>query len=210
MNSDLEINTGRISDELSALSSAARDCRLCADVLELGPRPVFQVSTFARILVVSQAPGTRVHATGRPFTDPSGERLRKWMGVNDEIFYDAKKIAILPMGFCYPGRNPRGGDLPPRPECAHHWRAKFDALLGQIEFTLVIGQYAIKHYLPVHKNQNLTQTVKDWRTFLPDFMPLPHPSWRNNSWLKSNIWFSREALPALQSRVRQILEQTPD
>jgi len=186
------------------LAREARACTACSASLPLGPRPVFQVDDSARILVAAQAPGTKVHASGRPFTDASGERLRSWMGIDAATFYDRTQLAILPMGFCYPGRG-AGGDLPPRPECAATWRARFIALLPNVRLTLVIGQYARGWHLPETKGHSLTETVRRWREFGPHVLPLPHPSPRNNRWLKINPWFEQELLPELAARVHAVL-----
>ena len=175
---------------------------MCEPELPLGARPVLQFASSARLLVVGQAPGTRVHETGIPWNDPSGERLREWMGVDREIFYDFSEIAIVPMGFCYPGRG-KSGDLPPRPECAALWRDKIHQCLPQIELTLLIGQYAQQHYLG-KDNLTLTERVSAWRSYLPNYLPLPHPSPRNNLWLRKNPWFD-EVITLLQQQVARIL-----
>ena len=182
----------------------ARACRLCAAHLPLGPRPVFQVDTKARILIAGQAPGRRVHETGIPFNDPSGERLRAWMGVDAATFYDPKKIAILPMGFCYPGTG-KSGDLPPRPECAAAWREKILHELRGVTLTLVIGQYAMEWHLGPRAKVTLTDTVHAWREYQPKLWPLPHPSPRNNIWLKKNPWFEHDVLPGLRRQVKTAL-----
>lgn len=186
------------------LLESVRQCRLCEKLLPLGPRPVLQVGTGARILIAGQAPGRRVHETGVPFDDPSGDRLREWLGISRDVFYDPGKIAILPMGFCYTGTG-KSGDLPPRPECAAAWRHQLLQRLGRIELTLVIGQYAQKWHLPgTHKN--LTETVRAWQDYGPGLIPLPHPSPRNNIWLKKNPWFSDRLLPSLRAAIRRLLE----
>ena len=182
----------------------ARACRLCAAHLPLGPRPVFQVDAKAKILIAGQAPGRRVHETGIPFNDPSGERLRAWMGVDAATFYDPRKIAILPMGFCYPGTG-KSGDLPPRPECAAEWRAPLLKLLSSTELTLVIGQYALDWHLKDTQKGSLTETVQNWKQYWPAILPLPHPSPRNNIWLKKNPWFEAEILPMLKQKVGSLL-----
>jgi uracil-DNA glycosylase len=188
---------------LPALLADVRACTLCAEHLPLGPRPVLQVHASARILVAGQAPGRKVHASGVPFDDASGERLRAWMGVTREQFYDAKQIAILPMGFCYPGTG-RSGDLPPRPECAPAWRGALMAHLKRIQLVLVIGQYAQAWHLSGHDG-TLTDAVLAWREHWPAALPLPHPSPRNNPWLKRHPWFETDVLPALRSRVADVL-----
>lgn len=180
-----------------------RHCRLCADHLPLGPRPVVQASASARLLIAAQAPGRRVHETGLPFNDPSGDRLRAWLNVDRDRFYDPSQIAIVPMGFCFPGTG-RSGDLPPRPECADTWRSALLAQLTGVELTLVIGQYAQAWHLP-DKPRTLTETVKAWRRWAPSIIPLPHPSPRNNLWLRRNPWFEAEVVPMLQTRVAELV-----
>ena len=187
----------------AATMKEARACTLCAAHLPLGPRPVFQTHPKARILVVGQAPGRKVHDTGIPFNDPSGERLRSWMGVDRGRFYDAGMIALLPMGFCYPGTG-ASGDLPPRPECAERWRKQFLALMPDIQFTLVIGQYAQAWHLGAARGPSLTETVRMWTNYWPAMLPLPHPSPRNNLWLRKNPWFEAEVVPKLRARVAVI------
>jgi uracil-DNA glycosylase len=189
---------------LPLLLKEVRACTICAEYLALGPRPVLQADARARILVAGQAPGRKVHDSGVPFDDASGERLRQWMGLGRELFYDPKLIAMLPMGFCYPG-NGKSGDLPPRRECAPQWRARLLAALPHIELTLVIGQYAQAWHLPGRAGASLTDTVKAWRAHWPAVLPLPHPSPRNNIWLKANPWFVEQVIPDLQRRVRAIV-----
>jgi uracil-DNA glycosylase len=186
------------------LVNEVRNCQLCAKYLPLGPRPVLQVHSSARILIVGQAPGSKVHQTGIPFDDPSGDRLREWMGIDKKTFYDATRIAILPMGFCYPGTG-KSGDLPPRPECAIAWRTKLLACMPNIQLTLVIGQYAQAWHLAEAAKGCLTDTVKAWQEYWPDKVPLPHPSPRNNIWLKRNGWFGEDVISKLRDRVQQIL-----
>lgn len=188
---------------LEALVREVRRCTLCTDHLPLGPRPVLQAHTSARILVAGQAPGIRVHESGIPFNDPSGNRLREWMGISSEVFYDQTRIALLPMGFCYPGTG-KSGDLPPRPECAEHWRQPLLGHLPNIRLTLVIGQYAHNWHLP-DRHKTLTDSVRAWQEYLPAIFPLPHPSPRNNIWLKKNPWFSEELLPMLAHSVMEAL-----
>lgn len=188
---------------LPSLLQAVRACTLCAAHLPLGPRPVLQADAGARILVAGQAPGSKVHASGIPFDDASGERLRQWMGLTSAQFYDPTLVAILPMGMCYPGTG-RSGDLPPRRECAPAWRSRLMAAMPRIELTLVIGQYAMAWHLPGLKT-NLTETVRAWREHWPQALPLPHPSPRNNVWLKANPWFVRDVLPSLQARIQELL-----
>ena len=183
-----------------------RACVHCLEHLPHGVRPVLQMGESAKILIVGQAPGAKVHASGIPFDDPSGDRLRRWMGVSKAQFYDADTIAILPMGFCYPGTG-KSGDLPPRKECADLWRTQLLALMPEVELTLVIGQYAIGWHLPCTKKATLTSTVKAWKTYVPTQLPLPHPSPRNNIWLKKNPWFEEQVLPELSSQIRSLLNR---
>lgn len=179
-------------------------CKLCEPNLSHGARPVLQVDARSKILVAGQAPGRKVHESGIPFNDASGRRLRNWMGIDDSVFYDASKIAIVPMGFCYPGKG-TSGDLPPRPECAERWRSSVLSVLSNIQLTLVIGQYALAYHCPDAKKSNLTDTVRNWEAYWPHVLPLPHPSPRNNIWLKKNPWFEVELLPKLQERVGALL-----
>lgn len=181
-----------------------QSCRLCADVLPLGPRPVLQADPKASILIVGQAPGTAVHASGQPFDDPSGDRLRDWMGVSPETFYDPQQIALVPMGFCYPGKG-KGGDLPPRPECAEQWRAKLLGHLTNIEVTIILGRYAIDWHLPEARGQSLQAVVSQWRTHPPGRYVLPHPSPRNNLWLRRNAYVEGEIIPHMQAKIRSVL-----
>jgi len=181
-----------------------RACTLCEANLEHGVRPVLQFHPHAKILVAGQAPGRKVHETGVPFDDASGKRLRQWMGIDEAVFYDPKQVAILPMGFCYPGTG-KSGDLPPRTECAAAWRENLMAKFEGLELTLLIGQYALAWHMPSATGK-LTETVRDWKLHLPDNLPLPHPSPRNNIWLKKNAWFEDEVVPALQKRVKRALE----
>lgn len=182
-----------------------RACTLCAEHLPLGPRPVFQAHPDATILVVGQAPGTAVHETGIPFNDPSGDRLRRWMGIDREVFYDERKIALVPMGFCYPGRG-KGGDLPPRPECAAAWRESLLSELKNVALTIIVGRYAIDWHLRPGKQTTLTSMVADWQRYWPEVVPLPHPSPRNTLWLKNNPWVEADLVPRLQQRVRALLD----
>lgn len=178
-------------------------CRLCGD-LALGPKPIFQFASSARILIAGQAPGRVTHHKGIPFDDASGERLRAWLGLSREQFYDARHVAILPMAFCYPGTG-KSGDLPPPKRCAEHWRAALLAQLDSVQLTLVIGQYAMGYHLADQQAKNLTETVRQWRKYWPSVLPLPHPSPRNNRWLKSNPWFESELMPVLKARVAQLV-----
>ncbi len=186
---------------LDSLLTAVRQCRACEGQLPLGPRPVLRASNTARILIVGQAPGLRVHTSGVPWDDSSGERLRMWMGLDKPSFYDESQVAIIPMGYCYPGRG-NGGDLPPRRECAMLWLDHLLAKLPQIEMTLLIGLYAQRHFLGNRRNSSLTNTVKEWRKFAPGYLPLPHPSPRNTPWFKRNPWFEDELLPGLRERIK--------
>jgi uracil-DNA glycosylase len=193
-----------MSQSLAKLAKEIRACTLCSEYLPLGPRPIIQVSTTAKILVVGQAPGRRVHETGIPFNDPSGDRLRQWMGIDKEVFYNEKKIALVPMGFCFPGTG-KSGDLPPRPECADTWSSKLLKQLPNINLTIIVGQYAQSWHLGNDNQANLSETVKAWRSYWPVAIPLPHPSPRNNIWLKKNPWFESEVLSTLQKRVKDLL-----
>jgi uracil-DNA glycosylase len=204
----------RQSADLDRLLATIRACRVCAEApakkpLPHEPRPVLRASQSARLAVCGQAPGTRVHASGTPFTDPSGDRLRAWMGVTPQEFYDEARIAIIPMGFCFPGQDAKGGDLPPRAECAKLWhRALFEAL-PQFELVLAVGSYAQRWHLGAEAG-SLQATMAEWRKYLrgkrhPRILPLPHPSWRNNAWLKRNPWFEEELLPVLRRAVRALL-----
>lgn len=195
-----------MSSSVDRLLAEIRACRICEAHLPLGPRPVLQASADARILVVSQAPGRKVHETGIPFNDISGRRLREWMGVDDTVFYDRRRVAIVPMGFCFPGTG-KGGDLPPRPECAPTWHPRLLPRLTQLQLTLAIGHYAIKGMLGKRRRRTLTDTVRAWREYVDDgVLPLPHPSPRNQMWLKRNPWFAAELLPELRRRVAHALD----
>jgi uracil-DNA glycosylase len=192
--------------KLSALLNDVRGCTHCAAHLPLGPRPVVRLAPSATLLIIGQAPGTRVHHSGIPWDDKSGDRLRDWLAVDKNTFYDERRIAIMPMGFCYPGvdnkAGKKGGDAPPRPECAPLWHAKLRAHLPNIKLTLLIGLYAQAYYLGKRRKNTMTETVKAWAEFQHDgFLPLPHPSWRNTGWLKKNPWFAAEVLPVLRQSV---------
>jgi uracil-DNA glycosylase len=188
---------------IASLLSEVRACTLCSEHLPLGPRPVFQVHPAARILIAAQAPGRKVHETGVPFDDASGDRLRHWLGVTRAQFYDPKLFAIVPMGLCYPGKG-SSGDLPPRPECAPRWRAPLLRTLRHVRLTLVVGRYAASYHLP-HERTGLTGTVLRWRAYWPAVVPLPHPSPTNNGWLARNRWFEEELVPELRARVAAVL-----
>ncbi len=191
-------------ETLDTIAAQIRACRVCAEHLPLGPRPVFQASVTARVLIASQAPGTKVHETGIPFNDASGDRLRGWLGIDRDLFYDAGRIAIVPMGFCYPGRYAKGGDLPPRPECAPLWRQRLLDRLPSIRLTLLVGSYA---QIDALGPGAMTDRVSAYRDFLPHRFPLPHPSWRTTGWERQNPWFTQEALPALRQAVRAALSE---
>ena len=189
---------------LESLLAAVRACRACEAHLPLGPRPVLSAAATARILIVGQAPGARVHRTGVPWDDPSGERLRDWMGVSADVFYDESRIAIIPMGYCYPGRG-KGGDLPPRPECAQLWLEPLLAKLPMIKLTLLIGQHAQRHFLGKRRKASLAETTRAWAQYCPPYIPLPHPSPRNTPWLQRNSGFEQHLLPELRRRIEALL-----
>ncbi|MEQ8935660.1 MAG: uracil-DNA glycosylase family protein, partial [Amphiplicatus sp.] len=187
-----------------------RACRFCVKTpkgtpLPHEPRPVLQASKTAGLAIFGQAPGTRVHASGKPFTDPSGDRLRDWLGIGEDVFYDPARIAIIPMGFCFPGLDAKGGDRPPRKECAPLWRERLMAALPNLETMVLVGQYSQKWHLGERATGSLTETVEYWRDYAPRFFPTPHPSWRNNAWLKKHPWFEAELLPALRKQVKTLL-----
>lgn len=190
-------------NKLDALLQQVRACEHCAAHLPLGPRPVLRAHPDARVLIVGQAPGTRVHESGIPWNDPSGDRLRQWMQVGHDGFYDPRQFAIIPMGFCYPGRG-KSGDLPPRPECAPLWHQRLLDHLPRIALTLLIGQFAQRYYLGSRAKKNLTETVRGYSEYLPDFFPLPHPSPRNQLWMKKNPWFEQAVVPMLRDRLRRL------
>ncbi len=199
---------------LEKLLVEVRACRICRDrpegaALPHEPRPVLQASPTARLLIAGQAPGTRVHASGKPFTDPSGDRLREWLGIGPDIFYDETRVAILPMGFCFPGLDRNGSDLPPRPECAAHWRRRLMRQLAAIELVLVIGQYAQAWHLGAMRKPTVSETVYNWRESFesldPPVIPLPHPSWRNNAWITNNPWFEADVVPVVQREVKRLV-----
>ena len=192
-------------DELAQLLAEIRACTLCAAHLPLGPRPIVRGATSARLLVISQAPGTRVHETGLSFNDRSGDRLRDWMAIERDTFYDEERVAVMGMGFCYPGRDKNGGDLPPRPECAPLWHARLRPHFAEVGLTLLVGGYATRYYLPQTRREAVGATLARWREFLPEFFVLPHPSWRSALWERQNPWFAEETLPELKSRVAALL-----
>ncbi|MDF1831348.1 MAG: uracil-DNA glycosylase family protein [Porticoccaceae bacterium] len=197
-----------MKETMGNLYRSVLTCQMCQAELPLGPRPVLQVSSRSRILIAGQAPGIKVHQSGVPFDDPSGDRLREWLGIDSATFYNPELIALLPMAFCYPGRG-KSGDLPPPPRCAAHWRQALLEQMPNIELTLCLGQYAQGWHLD-SREENLTQTVRKWRNYGEHLMPLPHPSPRNNGWLKNNSWFSKELVPVLQQRVARILAPNID
>ncbi len=197
--------SNRKKTQLKILLADIRKCSHCTEHLPLGPRPIVAAQRQARLLIIGQAPGKRVHDTGVPWDDPSGNRLRDWLGLTVEDFYDPSKVAIVPMGFCYPGTG-KGGDLPPRPECAELWHEPLLQQLPNVKFTLLIGRYAQAYYLGEQLKSTLTATVKAWKEFTPTKLPLPHPSPRNNRWLKNNPWFETDVLRYVKRRVRSILK----
>jgi uracil-DNA glycosylase len=191
------------------LVAKIRSCALCARDLPLQPRPILRGSPSARLLIVSQAPGTRARETRLSFNDRSGDRLREWLGLDRQHFYDETRVAVMPMGFCYPGRAAGGGDLPPRRECAPLWHPQLRRLLPAIELTLLVGSCAIAYHLPQSRARSMTATIAQWRDFLPDYFVLPHPSWRTTRWLRDNPWFETEVLPELRARIGLMLTPRP-
>jgi uracil-DNA glycosylase len=201
--------------QLSRLVREIHACRICSEApdgvpLPHEPRPVLRPSATARLAICSQAPGVRVHASGMPFTDPSGDRLRAWLDLTSEEFYDQRRLAIVPMGFCFPGHDAAGGDLPPRRECATRWHGSLFTAMRQLELILLVGSYAQRWHLGLPTGAGMAQTVKSWRARLeaggtPRRVPLPHPSWRNNAWLAANPWFEKEMLPAVRRDVRRLI-----
>lgn len=192
-------------EPLPRLLAEIRACRVCAAHLPYEPRPIIRASGTAKLLIAAQAPGLRVQETGLSFNDPSGDRLRDWLGVDRDVFYDERRVAIIGMGFCFPGYTPSGADKPPRPECAPLWQPRLKVALPKIPLTLVVGSYAIAWHLGETRKSTMTETVKAWREYGPALLPLPHPSWRNNAWLKKNPWFEGELLPELRACVRRVL-----
>lgn len=193
-------------DDLAAAAGEALGCRRCEASLPLGPRPIFRVSETARVLIISQAPGTKAHVTGVPWNDASGDRLRLWLAMQRDVFYDATRIGIVPAGLCYPGRLARGGDAPPRPECAPLWLDRFIRLMPRVRLTLLLGSHAQRHLLG---KDVMTERVRRFRELAPAVVPLPHPSWRTNAWERRNPWFGAELLPALREAVAMALDQSP-
>lgn len=195
-----------MDETFAATLARIRACTLCAPHLPLGPRPVLRASPTARLLIVGQAPGTRVHETLIPWNDRSGDRLRHWLDLDHEHFYDEGHVAIVPTGLCYPGRDPKGGDLPPRPECAPLWHPVILPLLTGVELVLAVGSYAQAVLLGDARRPTMTATVAAWREYAPRLIPLPHPSWRTTAWERTNPWFTAELLPQLRQRVHALLE----
>ncbi len=191
--------------DFAAILTQIRACTVCAEHLPLGPRPIVRASPSARLAIIGQAPGTRVHESGVPWDDRSGDRLRDWTSLNKSTFYDEAYIAIVPMGFCYPGRDANGGDSPPRPECAPLWHAQVLDRMQEIHLTLLVGSYAQKRYLGPQRKKTMTETVANWREYLPHYFPLPHPSWRNTGWLKRNPWFEAELVPDLRQKIMSLV-----
>jgi len=191
-------------DPLDTLLAEIRACRVCASVLRHEPRPFVAASATARLLIVGQAPGSKVHASGIGWDDASGDRLRDWLGLDRETFYDTRRVAQMPTGFCYPGKG-NGGDLPPRPECAPLWHDRLLAHLPGVSLTLLVGTHAQRRYLPRGFAPNMTEAVRRWREAPPGFLPLPHPAWRSRIWMAQNPWFEQEVLPALRERIRALL-----
>ena len=189
--------------KLDVLVKEVRACTICAKHLPFEPNPVVRPSSMAKVLIIGQAPGTKVHATGIPWNDPSGDKLREWMGVDRDLFYKSKHIGIMPTGFCYPGKG-KSGDLPPRPECAPTWHPRLMKHMRRVELILLIGQYAQKYYLKDASKKTLTETVRAWKEYAPLYLPMPHPSPRNKLWLKKNAWFEKEIVPALQRKIKKL------
>ncbi len=190
---------------MNGLLSEIKDCRICEKHLPLGPRPVVTGHPDSKIVIIGQAPGTKVHASGVPWDDASGKELRRWLDITPEIFYDTSKIAIVPMGFCYPGKG-KSGDLPPRPECAPQWHKELLTNMPKVELTLLIGMYSQKYYLKDLAKRTLTETVQNYEEYLPTYLPLPHPSPRNRIWMKRNDWFEAEVIPILREKVSSLLK----
>ncbi len=191
---------------LNLLLKDIRACQICKQHLPLGPNPVIRASKSAKILIIGQAPGTKVHNTGLSWNDASGDRLRDWMQVDRETFYDESRVAVMPMGLCYPGLQSKGGDKPPRPECAPQWHDPVRKQLSNVELIFLVGSYAQKYYLGKHRKKTMTETIKDWRDYLPEYILTPHPSWRTTFWLKENPWFEKDVLPELRKRVKKLLK----
>ncbi len=193
-------------ETLEGLLQRIRGCDVCKADLPLGPRPVVRAQASAALLIIGQAPGTKVHQSGVPWDDPSGDRLREWLNLDAETFYDESRVAIMPTGFCYPGRDPKGGDNPPRPECAPLWHAPLQRHLKNVRLTLLVGMHAQAYHLGKMRQRTMTETVRAWREYGPDLLPTPHPSWRTMGWMKKNPWFEAEVLPILQTRVAELIK----
>jgi uracil-DNA glycosylase len=193
---------------LAKLLAEVRNCRICESHLGHEPRPVFRLNATARLCIAGQAPGLRVHKTGIPYNDPSGERLRVWLGINRDAFYDETRVAIVPMGFCFPGYDEVGADKPPRTECVRTWHDRLFAVAPKFKLVLAIGTYAHRYHLAGRAKKSVTDTVKAWQDYAPEYIPLPHPSWRNNGWLKKNPWFESELIPYLRVRVQDALSSS--
>ena len=193
-------------ETLDEAVAAARACTICAKDLPLGARPVLMVRPTTRLLIVSQAPGTRVHETGLSFNDRSGDRLRDWLGIDRDTFYNHPNLGVMGVGLCYPGVDGKGGDKPPMKICAPTWHPRIRPLLTQVKLTLLVGSYALDFYLGPRRKPTMTETIAAWRDYLPEFLPLPHPSWRNIGWLKRQPWFERDVVPLLQRRVKALLK----
>ena len=200
------IGDDAIAARLSGVLAAARSCRVCEQHLPLGPRPLLQASASARLLIIGQAPGTKAHLSGIPWNDNSGSRLRSWLGLEPDVFYDATRVAIVPAGLCYPGAVPKGGDNPPRPECAPLWHPQILPLLKNVRLTVLVGGYAHKLFLGSAHSRTLTETVANFASYLPAYLPLPHPSWRSIGWERKNPWFTSEVLSAARVLVRESLD----
>jgi uracil-DNA glycosylase len=192
---------------LTRLLREVRTCQVCSAHLPLGSRPVVQLASTARLLIVGQAPGSKVHRSGIPWSDASGDRLRGWLEMDQSVFYDKAQVAILPMGFCYPGAGESRGDLPPRPECAPLWHERLLKHLSHLEVTVLVGQYAQRHYLGSRRMGSMTETVKAFAAYGPQFFPLPHPSWRSVIWMRKHAWFERSVIPELREVVRKVVRE---
>jgi len=199
-----ENQRNRAPDAVETLFRDIRACTHCAAHLPLGPRPVVRGTRDARVCIVGQAPGVRVHNSGIPWNDPSGKRLRDWLQMDEDAFYDEHRMAILPVGFCYPGTMANGGDYPPRPECAPLWHPALMDAFAKFELILLVGSHAQKYYLGKSRRKTMTETVRAWRDYLPRFLPTPHPSWRTTGWQRKNPWFEHEVLPELRRRVHEL------
>lgn len=190
---------------LTRLLREVRACQLCVANLPLGARPVLQLASTARLLIIGQAPGSKVHQSGIPWNDASGDRLRDWLKLDPSVFYDEAKVAILPMGLCYPGAADNQGDMPPRPECAPHWHERLLRHLPDLQTTLLVGQYAQRHYLGTRRKSSMTETVKAFSAYYPQFLPLPHPSWRSLIWMRKHPWYEQTIIPELRKAVRKAI-----